>query len=288
MEDQRSVFVSNISPSATEKTVSDFFSFCGRITRLTLKRDPSADGAQEAVVVFETDSAAKTALLLTNALIVDRPITVVPHASSGAEHADASAPPAPAAAAEHSGENLTQRAHSVPDHERTKTSVIASLIAAGYQVGSDAIDKAREVDEKHSISLQLKVGAEQVKAKANEIDAKLHITETAATIKTVAVEKAHQVDEQLGITSKATVAAAVAKGAAGAVVAQVSSNETVAKGLTALKSVASSVTSAVTGQYQEVKTETERAIEEKKAEKAASAPSTTTTTSDAPAPSTTH
>ena len=36
------------------------------------------DGAQESEVVFETESAAKTALLLTNAMIVDRPIEVAP------------------------------------------------------------------------------------------------------------------------------------------------------------------------------------------------------------------
>lgn len=35
-----------------------------------------------AVIQFETESAAKTALLLTNALIVDRPITVTAYLNS--------------------------------------------------------------------------------------------------------------------------------------------------------------------------------------------------------------
>jgi len=261
MEEQRAVFVSNISPVATEKTVSDFFSFCGRITRLSLNRAASGD-VQEAVVFFETDSAAKTALLLTNALIVDRPINVVPHfpAAENAPVIEASAPEVQA--------DITQRPQIAPDSERSKTSVIVSMLAAGYVLGGDAVTRAREVDEKHMISLQLKVGAEQIKAKANEIDNRLHITETATTIKNVAVEKAREVDEKLGITEKASVAAAVAKGAAGAVADKVSSNETFAKGFSAFKSVTSSVATAVSGQYQEVKEETKRAIDEKKAERA--------------------
>lgn len=284
IEEQRAVFVSNISPVATEKTVSDFFSFCGRITRLSLNRAPSGD-VQEAVVFFETDSAAKTALLLTNALIVDRPINVVPHspAAEGAPVFEASAPEEQA--------DITQRPQVAPDSERTKTSVIASMLAAGYVLGADAATKAREVDEKHMISLQLKVGAEQIKAKANEIDNRLHITETATTIKNVAVEKAREVDGKLGITEKATVAAAVAKGAAGAVADKVSSNETFAKGYSAFKSVTSSVATAVSGQYQEVKEETKRQIDEKKAERgeassttAAPVPSAPVAVASVPAP----
>lgn len=71
------VFVSNISPNAADKTVSDFFSFCGEIKSLVLRRTAGqADGTQEAIVTFESSAAAKTAQLLTNALIVDRAITV--------------------------------------------------------------------------------------------------------------------------------------------------------------------------------------------------------------------
>ena len=47
---------------------------------LTLQRDEGSD-SRTAVVQFETESAAKTALLLTNALIVDRPINVAPYIS---------------------------------------------------------------------------------------------------------------------------------------------------------------------------------------------------------------
>lgn len=66
---------------------------------------------------------------------------------------------------------------------QTKTSVIASLIAAGYSVGDDALKRAREYDDKHSISEHIKVGAQILKAKVDEIDQKLGITEKAAIVR---------------------------------------------------------------------------------------------------------
>jgi len=224
-EDTKAVFVANISPNATEKTVSDFFSFCGRIIKLTLRKEVAGDGSQEAIVIFETDSAAKTALLLTNALIVDRPITVVPHVVSNTETAEVTIPQ------ETTPEDITSRTFTAPDNERSKTSVIASMIAAGYVLGSETAAKAREIDDKHMISLQFKVGAEQVKAKANEIDKALHISETANVIKAVTMEKAKEVDEKLGISEKVGQAADAVKLQASAIGNKVSENEVVQKGV---------------------------------------------------------
>lgn len=252
-EDPRAVYVTNISPNATEKTVSDFFSFCGRITRLTLRG--GAEGSQEAIVVFESDSAAKTALLLTNALIVDRPITVVPYfPAAGEESAEATTT---------NQATITQRSHAVPDSERTKTSVIASMLAAGYVLGADTIGKARDLDDKHMITLQLKVGAEQIKAKANEIDRQLHISETATAIKTGVVGKAKEVDEKLHITEKVGAAATAVSQQATALAAKANENETIAKGVGFLKTVGDSISNS----FQSFKEETSKAIDEKIQEK---------------------
>jgi len=201
--------------------------------------------------VFETDSAAKTALLLTNALIVDRPITVVSH-SGGAE---------PEVVQATTGEqvSITDRNHTVPDAERTKTSVMASLIAAGYVLGADTISKARDLDEKHMFSLQLKVGAEQIKAKANEIDKQLHISETATAIKTGVVEKAKEVDEKLHISEKVGAAATVAKQQASAFAAKANENETIAKGVGILRAVGDTIQNS----FNNFKDETNKAIDEK-------------------------
>jgi len=255
-EDARAVFVSNISPNATEKTVSDFFSFCGRIIRLILR---NVEGFQEAVVVFETDSAAKTALLLTNALIVDRPITVIPYSPGAGELEGQES---------QSEQPITERPHAVPDGERTKTSVVASLVAAGYVLGSDTIGKARELDEKHMISLQLKVGAEQIKAKANEIDKTLHISETATGIKTAVVDKAREVDEMLKISEKVGAAAEATKLQANAFLAKANENDTIAKGVGLLKAVGTNIQNT----FQSFKDETNKAIDDKLSEKEGTSP----------------
>jgi len=252
-EDTRAVFVANISPNATEKTVSDFFSFCGRITKLTLRKEPNADGSQEAVVIFETDSAAKTALLLTNALIVDRPITVVPHVPS------VDTEPLPQST-EVPPDSITNRTFTAPDHERT--SVMASLLAAGYVLGSDTVSQARDFDEKHMITLQLKVGAEQVKAKANEIDRALHISETANVIRTVTLEKAKEVDEKLHISEKVNQAADAVQQQARAFANKASENEVVAKGVGMIKTFGNSIQQS----FQSLKDESLALVEQKRQE----------------------
>jgi hypothetical protein len=88
-----------------------------------LPREPAGDGSQEAVVVFETDSAAKTALLLTNALIVDRPITVVPHITSTADTEGGEV-----TQKEIPQDNITNRSFTAPDHERVCSMSFVSLI----------------------------------------------------------------------------------------------------------------------------------------------------------------
>ncbi len=66
--------------------------FFSVIILINFRDRPDTNGAFSAVVQFETESAAKTALLLTNALIVDRPITVVPY-TSGFQSTHASSTP---------------------------------------------------------------------------------------------------------------------------------------------------------------------------------------------------
>eukprot|EP00026_Physarum_polycephalum_P011944 Phypoly_transcript_12195.p1 GENE.Phypoly_transcript_12195~~Phypoly_transcript_12195.p1 ORF type:complete len:307 (-),score=67.13 Phypoly_transcript_12195:19-939(-) len=280
-EETKAVFVSNISPNATEKTVSDFFSFCGRITKLTLRKDTSNDGAQEAVVIFETDSAAKTALLLTNALIVDRPITVVSHTPSPTD-----ADPQQQSQNTESTENITNRTFTAPDHERSKTSVVASMLAAGYILGENTVSQARDFDEKHMISLQIKVGAEQVKAKANELDKALHISETANVIATVTMEKAKEVDEKLGLSTKANQAAEVVKQQASAIATKAQENEMVAKGVGILSTIGATISQS----FQSIKDETLANVEQKRAEQGGNPPSPTitSTTSTDPVPTAPH
>ena len=111
--------------------------------------------------MFETESAAKTALLLTNAMIVDRAIKVEPLLASQA---------ALPASAEVASADIKHKAFGgVQDSERSKTSVVASLLAAGYGVGADTLSKAKDYDDKHMVTQSLKQSAATVQVRNDEI-----------------------------------------------------------------------------------------------------------------------
>merc|ERR1711988_1511315 len=113
---------------------------------------------------FETEAAAKTALLLTNALIVDRAINVVPYSGQleAIQSPEFSETRTGESASTDEEENetgegtplvqtfqqdeLTSREHAVPDEQRSKTSTIASLIAAGYTLGEGTRRRGLEID----------------------------------------------------------------------------------------------------------------------------------------------
>lgn len=59
------ITASNISLDVTQAQVKQFFSFCGRIEDITLEKGANF---QTAVITFERASAAKTALLLQDAV----------------------------------------------------------------------------------------------------------------------------------------------------------------------------------------------------------------------------
>ena len=60
------VTASNISLDVTKEQVKQFFSFCGRIEDIEIHKDPNYQTAQ---ITFERASAAKTALLLQDAVL---------------------------------------------------------------------------------------------------------------------------------------------------------------------------------------------------------------------------
>eukprot|EP01099_Mayorella_cantabrigiensis_P000505 TRINITY_DN1231_c0_g1_i1.p1 TRINITY_DN1231_c0_g1~~TRINITY_DN1231_c0_g1_i1.p1 ORF type:complete len:292 (-),score=93.70 TRINITY_DN1231_c0_g1_i1:236-1111(-) len=201
-----SVFVSNISESANAKTISDFFSFCGRITDLKLSTNP---GPKQAIVTFGSDSAAKTALLLTNAMIIDRPITVTLYqpldATEPTSQNTQNSTQTPSQPLETQDQNnITNINHQVPDHQRTQTSTVASLIAAGYTLGTDALVKAREYDEQHGLSTTIINSAQGLITKASEIDQQYHVSAHVGTAAATIWSGAKQLDQQMHITETAT------------------------------------------------------------------------------------
>lgn len=138
------VHVTNISPSTSEKEVREFFSFCGKITNLTLTPSGSAaDSPLTATVTFEKPTAAKTALLLDNTQLGPNAVRVS-GGQSLEEIAGTNAASADEARDEHN-EHLEQE-------DKPRSRIFAEYLAHGYAISDQAIQKAIEVDNKHGFS----------------------------------------------------------------------------------------------------------------------------------------
>jgi len=140
VESKTAVYVSNIAPDVTSKTLSDFFGFCGAIKTLVIRPDPTKeDGTQDAAVDFETDSAAKTALILTNAAIGDRAITIVPYVSSMGILE-------PAAGGDSESGQTGESAEA-----QKSGSFMDTIVSGGQKIGNGIQKGALEIDEKLKI-----------------------------------------------------------------------------------------------------------------------------------------
>ncbi|KUI53048.1 Protein vip1 [Cytospora mali] len=164
------VYVKNISAQTDDKEIRDFFSFCGKITSL----DVQTEGAtKSATVVFEKETASKTALLLNNTQLGPSHITVT--SATGAS--DDSAPDN--ASAERESDEITQE-------EKPRTRIVAEYLAHGYVVGDAAIQRAIELDHQHGVSTRFL-------NTLTGLDQKYHATDRAKTA-----------DQSYGITQRAT------------------------------------------------------------------------------------
>ncbi|KAH0466690.1 hypothetical protein IEQ34_003928 [Dendrobium chrysotoxum] len=68
------VQVLNISPATTREDLTVFFSYCGTVDKIQLKKDN--DSSQSAFVTFRQPYAVRTSLLLNDALIGDRHVKI--------------------------------------------------------------------------------------------------------------------------------------------------------------------------------------------------------------------
>lgn len=130
------VFVRNISPETSEKEIKEFFSFCGKISSLELKKEGAT---QEASVTFEKETAAKTALLLDATRLGSSEVKVESAAAHSSEE-DYTHPP------NHDSEDIAQE-------DKPRSRIVAEYLAHGYVIGDTAIQRAINLDEKHGVSV---------------------------------------------------------------------------------------------------------------------------------------
>lgn len=170
------VHVQGISPHTTEKEVRDFFSFCGKITSLSVTpSSDAADALKSATVTFEKETAAKTALLLDNTQL--GPSQVQVSAASSLDDIASKAPTSTTAAANDD---------DIPQDDKPRSRIIAEYLAHGYTISDQAIQNAIVLDKKHGIS-------NRFTSALTNFDSKYKAT-----------DKAKSVDSTYGITNKAT------------------------------------------------------------------------------------
>ncbi|KAF2097576.1 hypothetical protein NA57DRAFT_41306 [Rhizodiscina lignyota] len=133
------VHVQNISSQTSEKEVRDFFSFCGKISSLSVTPTSDApDASKSATVTFEKETAAKTALLLDNTQLGPAQVNVTA-AQSISDMAGGKA-------------TAGDDEQDVAPEDKPRTRIIAEYLAHGYVVSDKAIQGAIDLDKKHGIS----------------------------------------------------------------------------------------------------------------------------------------
>ncbi|MCJ1355687.1 MAG: hypothetical protein MMC33_005679 [Icmadophila ericetorum] len=172
------VHVKNISHQTSEKEVRDFFSFCGKITSLSVTPTSDAtDSPKSATVTFEKETAAKTALLLDNTQLGPSQV----HVSSASSLDDL--------ASGHSASKDTAEDHDgdITQEDKPRSRIVAEYLAHGYVLSDHAISQAIALDQKHGVSQRftnaLAAFDSKYKAtdKAKGIDSSYGITEKAQT-----------------------------------------------------------------------------------------------------------
>ncbi|CAE6346172.1 unnamed protein product [Rhizoctonia solani] len=126
-----SVHVANLAETTTEKNLSDFFTFCGKITSIDFDSK-----AHAATVHFESPNAAKTALMLNGGTLDGSAITV----TSETEHEDLPHQ-------EHHDETTP-----IQQTDKPRAAIAAEYLAKGYTLSDNILQKAIDLDQKQGIS----------------------------------------------------------------------------------------------------------------------------------------
>ncbi|KAJ6103713.1 hypothetical protein N7486_003935 [Penicillium sp. IBT 16267x] len=154
------VHVSGIAPSTTEKDVRDFFSFCGKITSLSITPTGSeADSPKSASVTFEKEAAAKTALLLDQTQL-----------GSSSVHVEAAQNIDDLAGAQATSSTEKEDEHDIEQEDKPRSRIFAEYLAHGYVLSDSAIQKAIALDQKHGFSAKFTSALSNFDKKFNATD----------------------------------------------------------------------------------------------------------------------
>ncbi|PIA58655.1 hypothetical protein AQUCO_00500539v1 [Aquilegia coerulea] len=186
----KTVKVSNVSLGASEQDIKEFFSFSGDIEYVEMQSD--TERSQVAFVTFKDSQGADTALLLSGATIVDLSVTITPAPDYQLPPA-ALSPPAENKVAG-GAESAVQKAEDV----------VSTMLAKGFILGKDAVNKAKTFDEKLQIS-------STATAKVVSLDKKIGLSEKISIGTSVVNDKVKEMDQKFQVSEKTKSAFAVAE-----------------------------------------------------------------------------
>ncbi|KAM1142462.1 hypothetical protein ACFX13_043042 [Malus domestica] len=193
MMEIRTVKVSNVSLGATELDLKDFFSFSGDIEYIEIQGD--SERSQVAYVTFKDFKGAETSVLLSGATIVDQSVTIDLAPDYKLPAAVASA--LPTATENFSPVGAQPAVHNAED-------VVSSMLAKGFILGKDAINKAKAFDEKHQLS-------STATATVSSLDQKIGFTDKLSAGTTMVNDKVKQMDERFQVSEKTKIAFSAAE-----------------------------------------------------------------------------
>lgn len=242
VSDIRTVKVSNISLAASERDIKEFFSFSGDIHYVEMQRE--SESAQLAYVTFKDSQGADTAMLLSGARIADLTVSITPvenyQLPLGVPPLDTEKNPASTGSA-------VKRAEDV----------VSSMLAKGFGLGKDALNKAKAFDERLHLT-------SNASATVASIDRKIGLSEKLSIGTAVVNVKVKEMDERFQVSEKTKSAFVAAEQKASSAGSVIMSNHYMSVGASWVSSAFSAVAKAAEDVSVMTKDKLERAEEEKK------------------------
>lgn len=198
------VRIVSVSKMATVEDLRSFFAFCGGVNSVELNAMDDSETFQEGLVVFSTVSAAETALLLNQAMIVEKPITIASVAAVDSGQIldgedDESDFALPGAMPE--GYRPPPSASEASDAS-SKLKALFALLAAGYELGQQAIDFIAATEAAQKAAAAARQAAAMMAATALDLDQRHRITHNVR-----AFDEEHSISERAAVVSERASAA---------------------------------------------------------------------------------
>ncbi|KAJ9563724.1 hypothetical protein OSB04_008884 [Centaurea solstitialis] len=197
----KTVKVSNVSVSVTEKDIWEFFSFSGEIHYIEMKSE--SETTKHAFVTFKDSEGAETAALLSGATIADYSVSVTP-----VENYKLPPEAPPLTAKDKTQASVTDKDERTREVVQKAEDVVSTMLAKGFVLGKDALRKAKSFDERHQLTTSASITYQN-------LDQKMGLTKNLSAGRAVVGEKMKEVDERYQVTeaTKSALAAAEQKAA---------------------------------------------------------------------------